>query len=190
MAKRRTNKDRHDQESNGAIKITPLFVIDKFSSEESKKRIERHIEDRKLRELRSEARKNKKLAYIDEMKERKKAVSSMPDPEESWALVEFYRQEHDELPPQSTSECKPMSIKAACKKVADKFKGPREGWVDPFNTMMMLSYGLKKVDPSKEVDEMQNIVDCIRKNEMEKTNPSKIAFAFAYLSVNYKGPYA
>lgn len=88
-------------------------------------------------------------------KQREQMLEQLHHPtNEQWALVELYRWEHGELPPQTGS--KPLSVKNGIMKMAEAFADPDQSkWPSPANTASVLAYCSSKFnrDQPKETAE-------------------------------------
>jgi hypothetical protein len=72
------------------------------------------------------------------------------DPEISWSLVELYRWQHGELPPQDGSD-KPLDESVAIRAMANAFENPEVvEWPKPFNVACVLRYAAKRIQQLKE----------------------------------------
>lgn len=69
----------------------------------------------------------------------------IPDPNDSWALVELYRWQHGTLP--ETVDEKPLDEAAGLRAMAEALetKPPTE-WPEPFNIASVLKYAAKLID--------------------------------------------
>jgi hypothetical protein len=80
----------------------------------------------------------------------------IPDFEESWAVVELYRWQHGELPPQDGT-CKPLDESAGLLAMADAIENGCKNenaeipsqMPSPFNVCMVMRYVAKKLPKRK-----------------------------------------
>lgn len=68
----------------------------------------------------------------------------LPDPEESWAVVELYRLQHGELPPQDGT-AKPVQISEGLKALAALIEGPTDKLPPRFSVATVLRYVAKEI---------------------------------------------
>lgn len=71
---------------------------------------------------------------------------------DAWAMVELYRWQHGELPPQEQGKCKNLVISEALKAMAGAMETPNPTkWPTPFNTASVLRYAAKQLEGQEQL---------------------------------------
>lgn len=71
----------------------------------------------------------------------------IPDPEETWAIVELYRWQHGTLP--MGPDQKPLELSKAVRGMAKAFEKDSTEWPAPFNVASVLNYLANKLEKHK-----------------------------------------
>ncbi len=77
-----------------------------------------------------------------------KTPIQIPDPSESWALVELHRWQYGGLP--KPDDMRPVSVPAGLRGMAKAMRGPQSGWPAPFNIVSVLEYAAKLMEEKED----------------------------------------